>query len=57
MTEEEYQEETMLLATEYVEDEFDNIEQYEDGSGPSEAIMLQRFYAKMAEEESPNPDY
>jgi hypothetical protein len=40
-----------------IEEEYDELDMYEDGSGPSEAIMLQRFYAKMAEEESPNPDY
>ena len=40
-----------------IEEEFDILDMYEDGSGPSEELMLQRFYAKMAEEESPNPDY
>jgi hypothetical protein len=33
-----------------IEEEFDILDMYEDGSGPSEDIMIQRHYAKMAEE-------
>lgn len=33
-----------------IEEEYNDIEQFEDGSGPAEEIMLQRHYAKMADE-------
>jgi hypothetical protein len=33
-----------------IEEEFDELDMYEDGSGPSEDIMIQRFYAKQADE-------
>jgi len=38
------------------EEEYNAIEQFEDGSGPSEELMLQRHHDRMAEEEAPNPE-
>jgi hypothetical protein len=32
------------------EEEYNAIEQFEDGSGPAEDLIIQRFYAKEAEE-------